>query len=430
MAVGQGGRYLPRVYDGLLRKRLEAKGAVLVEGPKWCGKTTTCEQVTASVLYMADPAARAQNLLFAETQPSFLLDGPTPRLIDEWQLAPQLWDAVRFEVDRRGVFGQFLLTGSSVPPNLNRLSHTGTGRIARMRMRPMSLFESGDSTGAISLDALFGGETPNPAHADMTIDRLAFLLCRGGWPGAVEVEREEIALRQAIDYVDAVVESDISRVDDVERDPHLARRLLRSYARMESSQTSVAQITADVSANDESGPSAKTVQMYLRALEKIFVIEDLPAWNPNLRSKTAIRTAETRHFVDPSIAAAALGVNPKGALRDLETFGLLFEGMCVRDLRVYADALDGEVFHYRDKTGLECDAVIHLRDGRYGLVEVKLGGDRLIDEGAANLRKLADRIDAERMGGPSFLMVLTGVGAYSYVRPDGVVVAALSTLRP
>ncbi|MBT1179379.1 ATP-binding protein [Bifidobacterium vespertilionis] len=430
MAVGQGGRYLPRVYDGLLRKRLEAKGAVLVEGPKWCGKTTTCEQVAASVLYMADPAARAQNLLFAETQPSFLLDGPTPRLIDEWQLAPQLWDAVRFEVDRRGMFGQFLLTGSSVPPNLNRLSHTGTGRIARMRMRPMSLFESGDSTGAISLDALFGGETPNPAHADMTIDRLAFLLCRGGWPGTVEVKREEIALRQAIDYVDAVVESDISRVDDVERDPHLARRLLRSYARMESSQTSVAQITADVSANDESGPSAKTVQMYLRALEKIFVIEDLPAWNPNLRSKTAIRTAETRHFVDPSIAAAALGVNPKGALRDLETFGLLFEGMCVRDLRVYADALDGEVFHYRDKTGLECDAVIHLRDGRYGLVEVKLGGDRLIDEGAANLRKLADRIDDERMGGPSFLMVLTGVGSYSYVRPDGVVVAALSTLRP
>ena len=430
MAVGQGGRYLPRVYDGLLRKRLAAKGAVLVEGPKWCGKTTTCEQVAASVLYMADPAARAQNLLFAETQPSFLLDGPTPRLIDEWQLAPQLWDAVRFEVDRRGVFGQFLLTGSSVPPNLNRLSHTGTGRIARMRMRPMSLFESGDSTGAISLEALFGGETLGPAHADMTIDRLAFLLCRGGWPGTVEVKREEIALRQAIDYVDAVVESDISRVDDVERDPHLARRLLRSYARMESSQTSVAQITADVSANDESGPSAKTVQMYLRALEKIFVIEDLPAWNPNLRSKTAIRTAETRHFVDPSIAAAALGMNPKGALRDLETFGLLFEGMCVRDLRVYADALDGEVFHYRDKTGLECDAVIHLRDGRYGLVEVKLGGDRLIDEGAANLRKLADRIDAERMGGPSFLMVLTGVGAYSYVRPDGVVVAALSTLRP
>lgn len=294
----------------------------------------------------------------------------------------------------------------------------------------MSLFESGDSTGTISLDTLFGGGTPSPAHADMTIDRLAFLLCRGGWPGAVDVESEEVALRQAADYVDAVVESDISRVDDVDRDPHLARRLLRSYARMESLQTSVAQIAADVSANDESGPSAKTVQTYLRALEKIFVIEDLPAWNPNLRSKTAIRTAKTRHFVDPSIAAAALGVNPKGALHDLETFGLLFEGMCVRDLRVYADALDGEVFHYRDKTGLERDAVIHLRDGRYGPVEVKLGGDRLVDEGAANLRKLVGRIDADRMGGPSFLMVLTGVGAYSYVRPDGVIVAALSTLRP
>ncbi|KAB5608544.1 ATP-binding protein [Bifidobacterium jacchi] len=422
--------YLPRVYDALLRKRLSAKGAVLVEGPKWCGKTTTCEQIAASTLYMADPAARAQNLLFAETQPSFLLEGAVPRLIDEWQLAPQLWDAVRFEVDRRGAFGQFILTGSSVPPNLNEISHTGTGRIARMRMRPMSLFESGDSTGTTSLAALFAGESLPPSHAGMSIERLAFLLCRGGWPGAVGITDEYAALQQSVDYVDAVVESDISRVDDVERDPHLARRLLRSYARMESSQASTAQIAADAAANETSGPSAKTVQSYLRALEKIFVIEDLSAWNPNLRSKTAIRSADTRHFVDPSIATAALGVNPQGILLDLETFGLLFEGLCVRDLRVYADSLDGQVFHYRDKTGLECDAVIHLRDGRYGLIEVKLGGNRLIEEGAGNLRKLASRLDTSRMNKPSFLMVLTGTGAYSYTRPDGVVVAPVSTLRP
>ncbi|KAB8288239.1 ATP-binding protein [Bifidobacterium avesanii] len=430
MAASTKRRYLPRIYDDLLSKRLAAKGAVLVEGPKWCGKTTTCEQIAKSSLYMANPAARSQNLLLAETQPSFLLEGATPRLIDEWQLAPQLWDAVRFEVDQRNAFGQFILTGSSVPPNLAQLSHTGTGRIARMRMRPMSLFESEDSTGTTSLQALFNGEMLHPAPAGATVEQLAFLLCRGGWPGAIGIKREDIAIQQAVDYVDAVVESDISRVDDVERDPHLARRLMRSYARMESSQTSTAQITEDISANDDSGPSNKTVQSYIRALEKIFVIEDMPAWNPNLRSKTAIRSADTRHFVDPSIAAAALGVNARGILQDLETFGLLFEGMCVRDLRVYADALDGQVFHYRDKTGLECDAVIHLRDGRYGLIEVKLGGDRLIEEGAANLRKLAQRIDTSRMQNPSFLMVLTGTGAYSYTRKDGVLVAPITTLRP
>lgn len=428
--AGSGDEYLPRVYDALLRKRLSAKGAVLVEGPKWCGKTTTCEQIAASTLYMADPTQRTQNMLFAETQPSFLLEGSTPRLIDEWQLAPQLWDAVRFEVDQRNAFGQFLLTGSSVPPNLKDIAHTGTGRIARMRMRPMSLFESGDSTGTTSLAALFTEGTLRPAHSGTTIEQLAFLLCRGGWPRAVSIPQDDAALQQAVDYLDAVIESDISRVDDVERDPHLARRLLRSYARMESSQTSIAQITADVAANDESGPSAKTVQSYLRALEKIFVIEDMPAWNPNLRSKTAIRSTDTRHFVDPSIAAAALGVNPQGILRNLETFGLLFEGMCIRDLRVYADALGGQVFHYRDKTGLECDAVVHLRDGRYGLIEVKLGGDRLTDEGAANLLKLAGRLDTSRMPEPSFLMVLTGTGAYSFTRPDGVIVAPITTLRP
>ncbi|TPF79301.1 MULTISPECIES: ATP-binding protein [unclassified Bifidobacterium] len=425
-----GGEYLPRIYDALLRKRLSAKGAVLVEGPKWCGKTTTCEQIAASALYMTDPTQRAQNMLFAETQPSFLLEGSTPRLIDEWQLAPQLWDAVRFEVDQRNAFGQFLLTGSSVPPNLSNIAHTGTGRIARMRMRPMSLFESGDSTGTTSLAALFAEGTLQPAHSGTTIEHLAFLLCRGGWPRAVSIPQDDTALQQAVDYLDAVTESDISRVDDVERDPHLARRLLRSYARMESSQTSIAQITADVAANDESGPSTKTVQSYLRALEKIFVIEDMPAWNPNLRSKTAIRSADTRHFVDPSIAAAALGVNPQGILRDLETFGLLFEGMCIRDLRVYADALGGQVFHYRDKTGLECDAVVHLRDGRYGLIEVKLGGDKLTNEGASNLLKLAGRLDTSKMSEPSFLMVLTGTGAYSFTRPDGVIVAPITTLRP
>ncbi|WEV75474.1 DUF4143 domain-containing protein [Bifidobacterium sp. ESL0800] len=419
--------YLPRIYDKLLKERLEASGAVLVEGTKWCGKTTTCTQAAKSVLYMADPESREQNLILADAQPSALLDGKTPRLIDEWQTAPKLWDAVRFTVDQRDDFGQFILTGSSVPPDNSEMFHTGTGRISRLRMRPMSLYESGDSSGAVSLGDLFDGAKLPVAKSGTTLERLAFLLCRGGWPKAVG-QPERIALRQARDYVDAVTDSDISRADNTQRDPHLARRLLRSYARMESSQSPTAHIAADLRGNGTT-PSDKTVQSYITALQRIFVVEDMPAWNPNLRSKTAIRTADTRHFVDPSIAAAAMGVGPEGALKDLETFGLWFESMCVRDLRVYADALDGEVFHYRDKSGLKCDAVVHLRDGRYGLVEVKLGGDRLVGVGAESLLALAKKIDTTRMPAPSFTMVLTGTGALSYTRPDGVMVVPLATLK-
>ena len=377
---------------------------------------------------MAQPDIREQNIMLTDMQPSLLLQGATPRLIDEWQIAPKLWDAVRFEVDQRDEFNQFLLTGSSVPPSFTDIAHTGTGRIARLRMRPMSLYESGDSTGAVSFASLFEGESMPLSRVDSNIEHIAFLLCRGGWPKAID-QTERIALQQSRDYLDAIVESDISRVDDVQRDSHLARRLLRSYARMESSQAQSAQIAADVRGSAES-PSDKTVQSYISALEKIFVLEDMPAWNPNLRSKSAIRTSDTRHFVDPSIAAAALGIGPASLIKDLETFGLLFESMCVRDFRVYADALDGDVFHFRDRTGLECDAVLHLRDGRYGLIEVKLGGNRLIEEGAANLIKLADKIDTTTMSKPSFLMVATGTGEYSFTRRDGVMVAPIRTLRP
>ena len=377
---------------------------------------------------MAQPDIREQNIMLTDMQPSLLLQGATPRLIDEWQIAPKLWDAVRFEVDQRDEFNQFLLTGSSVPPSFTDITLTGTGRIARLRMRPMSLYESGDSTGAVSFASLFEGESMPLSRVDSNIEHIAFLLCRGGWPKAID-QTERIALQQSRDYLDAIVESDISRVDDVQRDSHLARRLLRSYARMESSQAQSAQIAADVRGSAES-PSDKTVQSYISALEKIFVLEDMPAWNPNLRSKSAIRTSDTRHFVDPSIAAAALGIGPAGLIKDLETFGLLFESMCVRDFRVYADALDGDVFHFRDRTGLECDAVLHLRDGRYGLIEVKLGGNRLIEEGAANLIKLADKIDTTTMSKPSFLMVATGTGEYSFTRRDGVMVAPIRTLRP
>lgn len=418
--------YLPRVYDDLLKRRMAAKGAVLIEGAKWCGKTTTCERLAQSVIYMQEPQTKAQNLRLAEIAPLELLRGATPRLIDEWQLAPQLWDAVRFEVDHRDEFGQFMLTGSAVPADQDKMSHTGTGRIARLKMRPMSLFESRDSSGEVSLSALFEGEQVPIAQSDCSLEQMAFLLCRGGWPRAVGLEGEP-ALLQAIDYLDGVVSSDISRVDERERNAHVARAILRSYARMSASQGKITEILADVNAQGVK-VSESTLRDYIRALEQIFVLEDLLAWNPNLRSKTAIRTAPTRHFVDPSIAVAALSLGPGDLIADLNTFGLLFETMCLRDLRVYADVLGGDVFHYRDRSGLEADAVIHLRDGRYGLVEVKLGGDTLINEGAENLIKLKEKIDDSTTGAPSFLMILTATGEYSYYREDGVFVVPLSVL--
>ena len=419
-------KYLKRICDEELAFRLESKGAVLIEGPKWCGKTTTAVQQAKSVLYLQDPSRKSQYLRMVQLNPSMLLEGDVPRLLDEWQLAPELWDAVRFEVDRRRAFGQFMLTGSTTPIKDDRRSHSGTGRIARMRMHTMSLLESGDSSGEVSLGSLFEGEQVPLCHSNVDIKRLAFLVCRGGWPQALSGS-ERVMLQQAYDYLDSVAEVDMSEVDGTKRDPALVRALLRSYARMSASQASMPQISADVVMGSGRG-SSSTVERYVKALQALFVVEDLKAWNPNLRSKTAIRTSDTRHLTDPALAAAALGAGPEDLVNDLNTFGLLFESLCVRDLRVYAQAFGGDVFHYRDKRGLECDAVIHLRDGRYGLVEVKLGGDGLIEEGASTLCKLRDEIDTKSMNEPSFLMVLTGVGDYSYPREDGVMVVPVTTL--
>ena len=419
--------YLPRVCDEELAFRLSSKGAVLVEGPKWCGKTTTCEQVARSCVYLQDPQMREQNVRLAQVAPGKLLEGGTPRLIDEWQEAPQLWDAVRWEVDRRDEFGQFMLTGSTVPPDLKEIKHTGTGRIARLKMRTMSLHESLDSSGGVSLRRLFEGEAPI-AQCEDDFDELAFLVCRGGWPKAVG-QPERVALQQARDYVDAVAEVDISAADGVSRNPYLARALMRSYARMVSSQGTLSSMREDMSCLD-ARMSESTLLDYLGVLRGLFVIDDLSAWNPNLRSKSAVRTSPTRHFADPSIAAAALGVGPAELVGDLQTFGLLFESMCIRDLRVYAAANDGEVLHFRDKTGLECDAVIRLRGGQYALAEVKLGGAQAIEQAAATLRKLAGKIDTGRMPAPAFLMVLTGTGSCSYPREDGVMVVPIRALAP
>ena len=420
--------YKPRIADIILQRKLAGKGAVLIEGPKWCGKTTTAEKAAQSTLYMADPENEKQNLMLADINPKLLLQGDAPRLIDEWQVAPKLWDAVRYEVDHRDEEGQFILTGSAVPPNNEEIKHTGTGRFSWLLMRPMSLFESGEADGSVSLTDLFSGKQDIMGINHLDIHRLAFLVCRGGWPRASFL-KDEIALDQAYDYYDAIVHADISRVDGVKRDAERVKRLMRSYARNQGAQISNEALKADMEQNDVSSLDANTVMSYINALKKIFVIEEMPAWNPNLRSKTSIRSADTRYFIDPSIAVAALGVGPNDLLDDLNTFGLLFETMCVRDLRVFADALHGCVYHYRDKTGLECDAVIHLRNGAYGLIEIKLGGDAAIEHGAETLKKLRDKIDTDKMKAPAFLMVLTGASQYAFQRKDGVYVVPIGCLR-
>ncbi|SFL43172.1 ATP-binding protein [Proteiniphilum acetatigenes] len=420
--------YIPRIADKMLQEQLAAAGVVLIQGPKWCGKTTTAEQQAKSVLYLDEPRTRQANLLLAETDPEILFQGDTPRLIDEWQLAPKLWDAARFEVSRRRLPGQFIFTGSSVPPDMSELTHSGTGRFAWLTMRPMSLWESGESNGSISLHALFQGNMTAAIAPDISLKELAYLICRGGWPGSLSLT-PNAALRQAINYVEAVANSDISRVDNVNRSPEFTRRLLRSYARHQGQQVSISTIYKDLENNRNGSMSEDTIASYIIALKKIFVIEDMPAWSPNLRSKTAIRTSDTRYFVDPSVAAAALGLGSEDLIADLHTFGLLFETMAIRDLRVYAAALDGQVYHYRDKNGLECDAVLHLRNGNFGLIEVKLGGDSLIEAGANTLKQLADKIDTAKMKSPSFLMVLTGAGQYAYRREDGVYVVPIGCLK-
>ena len=421
-------RYKNRIADRLLARKLAGKGAVLLEGAKWCGKTTTAEQIPRSVLYMSETGKVEQNRQLAKINPSLLLRGSKPRLIDEWQVAPSLWDSIRFEADHSPDLGLFILTGSSVPADMSEVIHSGTGRIGWLRMRPMSLWESEDSTGEVSLAELFTTPSNISGTCAADLERIAFLICRGGWPLAVGME-QDIALDQAFDYVEAVEKRDISLADGVSRDSARTHRLLRAYARHQGTQASYGTIKADLMANESDNFSEDTVASYINALKKIFVIEDAEAWNPNLRSKTAIRTSDTRYFTDPSIATAALGLGPSDLINDLNTFGLIFETLCIRDLRVYAEALNGKVFHFRDKGGLECDAVVHLRNGSYGLVEIKLGGDELINDGVRTLKELAGKIDTGRMKQPSFLMVLTAVGPYAYRREDGVYVVPVGCLK-
>ncbi len=421
-------KYKQRIADKILERKVLGKGAVLIEGPKWCGKTTTAKQLAKSILDLGDSSVLAQSTQMIEISPKTLLEGDTPRLIDEWQALPPIWDTIRNEVDKRGEPSQFILTGSSILPDADETIHSGTGRYAYVRMRTMSLYESTDSTGSISLKDLFDGNPFEIQQNNLGLEDIAFLTCRGGWPWATLISKD-VALDQAFDYVDSIIQRDIRRVDKVKRNPERTKLLLRSYARNISQQVSYSTIRKDMLSNDANTLDEDTVADYIKALKKLFVVEDLPAWNPNIRSKAAIRTGDTRHFVDPSIGTAVLGLGPKDLINDLQTFGLFFEDLVVRDLRVYAQALDGEIYHYRDSNGLECDAVIHLRNGNYALIEVKLGGDIRIDEGADNLLELSNNIDLDKMHTPSFMAVITGVGQFAYQRKDGVYVIPIGCLK-
>ena len=417
-------KYLNRIADKVLDTVLESSGAVLIEGPKWCGKTRTAAEKSKSVIYMQDPDKSVSYLKAADTKPSLLLQGDTPRLIDEWQEAPVLWDAVRFAVDQRQKSGQFILTGSAVPKD-GVVKHSGTGRISRLQLRTMSLFESMESNGSISLKQLFDGTASGDCMSSLSIENLAHALTRGGWPASIG-EKESVSLRRVYDYVDAVINLDISRVDGVDKSPARVRNLMRSLSRNISTTATIETIRADIAENKEA-VSVKTISMYLNALRRIYVVEDLPAWNPAMRSKTTIRSSPKRHFCDPSIAAAVMRADSDALLGDFNTFGLLFESLCVRDLRVYAWANDGEVFHYRDKNGLEADAVIHLKDGRWGAVEVKMGAKE-IEAAAENLKILRNKVNRDKMQEPSFLMVLTAT-EFGYKRDDGVFIVPIGCLR-
>ena len=425
---GYMAEYKLRVADRILERKVLGKGAVLIEGPKWCDKTTTAKQLAKSVLDLGDASVLKQSTQMIEISPKTLLEGATPRLIDEWQALPPIWNSIRSGVDKRGEPSQFILTGSSVLPDADETIHSGTGRFAHIMMRPMSLYESGESKGSISLKDLFEGKAPDIQQNELELDDIAYLTCRGGWPWATLIPKD-IALDQAFDYVDSVTKRDIQRVDKVKRSPERARLLLRSYARNISQQVSYATIRKDMLSNDASTLDEDTVADYIKALKKLFVIEDLAAWNPNIRSKAAIRTSDTRHFVDPSIGTAILGLGPKDLINDLESFGLFFEDLVVRDLRVYAEALDGQLYHYRDSNGLECDTVLHRRDGSYALLEVKLGGEEHINNGAASMIGLSNNIDTDKMPLPTFMAVIVGVGKYAYQRKDGVYVIPIGCLK-
>ena len=417
--------YLTRIADKQMKLALQSSGAVLIVGPKWCGKTETAKQFAKSVLYMQHPDLADSYQKMASLKPSELLVGETPRLIDEWQDAPELWNAVRFTVDERKERGQFILTGSVVPKSIKNM-HSGTGRIARLTMRTMSLFESGESTGEISLSDLFNGKTGMIGASKLSVDEIAFSILRGGWPETIKESNTLVAMQTVYNYLETLINDDISRIDGKKRKPARIRSLLRSISRHISSPVNNSTILDDLTANDET-ISEKTISDYINALTKLYVIEDLPAWSVSLRSKTSIRTKSKRHLTDPSIACAMLGANKDKLFNDFNTFGLLFESMAVRDLRVYANSINGNVFFFRDKHDNEVDAIVELSDGKWGAIEVKMGSNEE-EKTAERLIKFKKSVNTEKMGEPSFLAIVTAT-KIAYQRGDGVWVIPLGCLK-
>ena len=424
LAPSVNNEYLPRVIDAQIDERLSSSGAILIEGPKWCGKTRTAMNKAKSAVYMDDPRRKAINIHDAEHNPDNLLEGPVPRLIDEWQIAPSLWGAVRFTVDARALPGQFILTGSNTVDS-DSITHSGIGRIARITMRPMSLFESRDSDGSVPLRDLFEGKAVR-GESYMSLERLAFLISRGGWPASLNFD-DKNALWIARNYLDTLIGSDISLVDGVSKNPDRVRKMIYSLSRNICTTASTSTIVKDIF-TDSGQASVKTVESYIVALERLFILDDVPAWSPQLRSRSRVRSSPKRNFVDPSIAAASMWLSPEGMIDDLKTMGFLFESLCIRDLRVYSDAMHGRVYHYRDNTDLEVDAIIELNDRRWGAVEVKLGGEDNVELGANNLIRLKNKINEDKENAPAFLMVLTSAG-FAHRRKDGVYVVPIGCLR-
>lgn len=417
--------YRDRIADGILQKKLRLKGAVLIQGAKWIGKTTTAKQMAGSLIDMTE----GNNKQLALLDPVNLLDKVPPVLIDEWQLVPSLWDRIRSEVDRRGEKGQFILTGSASSVDKSQYSHSGVGRITRMTMRPMTLYESGDSSGSVSLSSLFAPDSDVFSETDVDIKQIAYLISRGGWPDTIGGSESD-ALEVARDYVDGIIESDLDKALEMKTDKSITRALLISYARNIGTQAKYEEIRKDISKNELDTIGITTVYKYINALETIFIIEDGECWSPKLRSRTVTRTTDTRYFVDPSIAVAVRRLGPQDLINDLQTMGFLFENLVMRDLRVYAESIDGEVYHYRDKDNDECDAVVHLHDGRYGLIEIKLGDGNLVESGVKSLNRVERKLDTVKMNPPSFKMIIVGVGKYAYRRKDGIYVVPLTCLKP
>lgn len=416
--------YLSRYIESTISKKMKSSGVVLVEGPKFCGKTTTSTLFAKSMIRLNTKAA----IQIARIEPYNVLIGERPRLIDEWQTVPDLWNQAKAWIDENPGFGQFIFTGSSTPVDNSDIFHSGAGRITRVMMRPMSLFESRDSSGSVSLHSLFDNDSPTvlDMNEGYGLGDTAFLLCRGGWPLSIQSDKE-VALEVTSNYYESLFNIGNSENPRFRsKNPEMMRIVMRAYARHVSSQTSTTKILADIAARESRTISYKTFEEYADMLADLFIIEDMEAWNPNLRSKTVVRSTPTHHFVDPSIAAQALGASPADLMSDLNTFGLLFEDMAVRDLRVYAQTLNGSIFHYRDSRGLECDTIVHLKDGRWAPIEIKLGGDHLIEEGARNLLKL--RSDIAEKNQPSFMMILTATGS-AYRRRDGIYVVPINCLK-